>query len=63
MNKRLMRADTRSHARAAERWNTYWKQGVAELHHYRTQLRLTKDQRWTVDEVDLVLRPMRDDRG
>jgi Mrp family chromosome partitioning ATPase len=41
----MLRAGTLSPARAIRLWNKYWKQGVAELHHYRAQLRQTDNQR------------------
>jgi Mrp family chromosome partitioning ATPase len=39
-----LRAGALAPARAIRLWNKYWKQGVAELHHYRSQLRETKGQ-------------------
>ena len=41
----LMPAGNRSPTRTAQRWNKYWKQGVAELHRYRTQARQIQNQR------------------
>jgi hypothetical protein len=40
----MLRAGTMSPARAVRLWNKYWKQGVAELDDYRTQLRQTDNQ-------------------
>jgi Mrp family chromosome partitioning ATPase len=42
MNK--LRDRTMAPARAIQRWNTYWKQGTAELHHYHKQRRQTGNQ-------------------
>jgi len=39
-----LRAGTLSPARAVQLWNKYWKQGAAQLRHYRTQLQQTKNQ-------------------
>jgi hypothetical protein len=45
MDMNMIRARTHvSPARAIRLWNTYWKQGVAELQHYHKQLRQTDDQ-------------------
>jgi Mrp family chromosome partitioning ATPase len=44
MDMNSLRAGTLSPARAIQLWNKYWKQGVEELHHYRTQLRQTDNQ-------------------
>jgi hypothetical protein len=35
----MLRAGTLSPTRAIRLWNKYWKQGVAQLHHYHKQLR------------------------
>ena len=44
MDMNLMRAGTLSPARAVQLWNKNWKEGVAELHDYRSQLRQTGNQ-------------------
>ena len=44
MDMNMLRAGTISPTRAIRLWNKYWKQGVAELHHYHKQLRQTHNQ-------------------
>jgi Mrp family chromosome partitioning ATPase len=44
MDMNMLRDGTMSPARAIRLWNKYWKQGVAELHHYHKQLRQTHNQ-------------------
>jgi Mrp family chromosome partitioning ATPase len=40
----MLRAGTMSSTRAVQLWSKYWRQGAAEVHHYRVQLRQTHDQ-------------------
>jgi Mrp family chromosome partitioning ATPase len=41
MDMNMLRAGKMSPTRALRLWNRYWKQGVAELHHYHKQLHQT----------------------
>ena len=44
MDMNELRGRTMAPARAIQRWNTYWKHGAAELHHYHKQRRQTDNQ-------------------